>query len=55
MTPLTCPTHHKPLIVVTWCPACRGAQGGKARSSKKTRAARRNAAKPRPRTPRPPP
>jgi hypothetical protein len=41
----TCPIHHTPLT----CAACTGAQGGKATSPKKAKAAQANARKPRPR------
>jgi hypothetical protein len=46
MTPPTCPTHPH---VVLRCPACTGRKGGKVSSPVKTKAARRNARKPRPR------
>jgi len=50
MTPPTCPTHPETrMVVVTYCPACRGAAGGRASTSKKRAAAKRNAKKPRPR------
>jgi hypothetical protein len=46
-----CPIHHSPTV----CPRCMGAKGGRigglATSAKKTRAARRNATRPRPRPP----
>jgi len=42
--PPRCPIHRlTPLVVVTFCPACRGAQGGRATSPAKTAAARANA------------
>lgn len=43
----TCPTHP---FVRMYCPACIGTHGGMQKSEKKTQAARRNAAKARPRT-----
>lgn len=44
-----CPIHHRPHVVVTWCPACRGGHGGKATSPRKRRASQRNARKRAPR------
>jgi hypothetical protein len=43
----TCRKHGRPLVRDSWCPACRGAIGGRRRSKAKTRAARLNAALPR--------
>ncbi len=48
MTP-SCDTHGIPLVVVTFCPACRGQKGGQRTSPRKRRAARLNARRPRPR------
>jgi aryl-alcohol dehydrogenase-like predicted oxidoreductase len=39
----TCPTHGIPLVA--YCPACRGATGGKVSSPAKVAASRENAAK----------
>jgi len=44
---LLCPLH--PKDPVHFCASCRGGRGGQATSPKKTRAARRNAKRPRPR------
>jgi hypothetical protein len=46
--PRKCPTHGVDLVRGAWCPACRGALGGRRRSKAKTIAARENARRPRP-------
>ena len=37
-----CPVHRCALVTGCWCPVCRGSAGGRARSTAKRRAARRN-------------